>query len=301
MNWNKPQKVLVVDDAAINRQVLGDLLKGDHTVILAKSGEQALERAFQHLPDLILLDVVMPEIDGYEVLSRLKADARTSAITVIFITGLVAPGDEARGLTLGASDYITKPFNLDVVKARVKVHLQVARQRRMLETLANVDGLTEIPNRRYFDERYSVEWARAARSRAPLSVAVLDIDYFKDYNDQAGHAMGDRVLQDVAHTLVHEMSRPADLVARYGGEEFALVMPETDASGGQVLAERARAAIEALVTTGLDGQTHRITVSIGGATTRPGSLETATDLFKAADEQLYRAKQAGRNRVSWRV
>lgn len=295
------QKVLVVDDAAINRQVLADLLKTDHTVILAKSGEQALALAAQHLPDLILLDVVMPEITGYEVLRQLKSDRRTAAISVIFITGLDTPEDEEHGLTLGASDYITKPFNLPVVRARVRCHLQLARQRRMLETLANIDGLTEIANRRYFDDRYAAEWARAVEQKQPLSVAILDIDFFKDYNDRAGHAMGDRVLQAVASVLTSGMSRSADLVARHGGEEFALLMPDTDVGDAVVLAECLREATGKLNLPRADGdETGRITVSIGGATLQPGTGESAADLLKAADDHLYRAKKAGRNRVVWR-
>jgi diguanylate cyclase (GGDEF)-like protein len=294
--------VLVVDDAAINRQVLADLLKADHTVILAKSGEQALSLAVRHVPDLILLDVVMPEINGYEVLRQLKSDSRTAAIAVIFITGLDSPEDEEHGLTLGASDYITKPFNLAVVRARVRCHLQLARQRRMLEALANIDGLTEIANRRHFDGRYEAEWALAVRHGQPLSVAILDIDFFKDYNDRAGHAMGDRVLQAVASALSNGMIRASDLVARYGGEEFAVLMPGIDAQGGFQLADRLREATGRLTMPHSDtNEGNRITVSLGGATLQPGTHESAAELLKAADDHLYRAKKEGRNRVVWRA
>ncbi|HTJ95534.1 MAG TPA: diguanylate cyclase [Pararobbsia sp.] len=302
MTKSDMQKVLVVDDAAINRQVLADLLKADHTVILAKSGEQALSLAAQHQPDLMLLDVVMPEINGYEVLRRLKSNSRTATIAVIFITGLDSPEDEEHGLTLGASDYITKPFNLAVVRARVRSHLQLARQRRMLESLANIDGLTEIANRRHFDDRYAAEWALAERHGHPLSVAILDIDFFKDYNDRAGHAMGDRVLQAVAAVLTDGMIRASDLAARYGGEEFALLMPDTDAAGALHVTDRLREAIGNLTISPSDTKdTNRITVSLGGATLQPGSHESAADLLKAADDHLYRAKKEGRNRVVWRA
>jgi diguanylate cyclase (GGDEF)-like protein len=296
------QKVLVVDDAAINRQILADLLKTDHTVILAKSGEQALTLAVRHLPDLILLDVVMPEINGYEVLRQLKSDPRTAAIAVIFITGLDTPEDEEHGLTLGASDYITKPFNLAVVRARVRSHLQLARQRRMLETLANIDGLTEIANRRHFDDRYAAEWANAVREGQPLSVAILDIDFFKVYNDRAGHAMGDQVLQAVASVLTDGMIRSTDLAARYGGEEFVLLMPGADATGAMQVADRLREATGSLAMPHPEvNDIRRITVSLGGATMQPGTHESAADLLKAADDHLYRAKKEGRNRVVWRV
>lgn len=302
MTKSDTQKVLVVDDAAINRQVLAELLKADHTVILAKSGEQALALAAQHQPDLMLLDVVMPEINGYDVLRQLKSDPRTSAIAVIFITGLDTPEDEEHGLMLGASDYITKPFNLAVVRARVRCHLQLARQRRMLETLANIDGLTEISNRRHFDDRYATEWARAVRDGHSLSVAIIDIDFFKDYNDRAGHAMGDRVLQAVASVLASGMQRSTDLVARYGGEEFVLLMPGTDEKGAVQVTNRLREAINKLAMPFPDatGIAH-VSVSIGGATLQPDTDEPAADLLKAADDHLYRAKRAGRNQVVWRA
>jgi diguanylate cyclase (GGDEF)-like protein len=301
MPKNELQKILVVDDAAVNRQVLSDLLKLEHTVILAKNGEQALELAVQHLPDLILLDVVMPLVNGYEVLRRLQTDPRTAAIAVIFITGLDSAQDEAYGLTLGASDYITKPFNFAVVRARVRCHLQLARQRRMLETLANVDGLTEIANRRHFDQCYAVEWARAVRLGQPLSVAILDIDLFKNYNDHAGHAMGDRVLQSVAAALVDGVQHTDDLVARYGGEEFALLMPDTDIADAARLADQLRETVGSLAMPHPESSaTDRITVSFGGATLRPGLSESAAELLKAADDNLYRAKKEGRNRVVWR-
>ena len=177
------QKVLIVDDSATNRQMLGDLLSGEYTVLLANNGEDGLDLAREHLPDVILLDVVMPDLDGYEVLKKLKEDERTSSICVVFITGLDAPEAEERGLVEGASDYVTKPFHPTVVKARVALHMQVVRQRRMLETLANIDGLTELPNRRQFDSVFAAEWARATRTAQPLSVALLDVDFFKRYND----------------------------------------------------------------------------------------------------------------------
>ncbi len=299
MNWKTPQKILIVDDAAVNRQVLGDLFRAEHTVILAKSGEQALDRAAQHQPDVILLDVVMPEMDGYEVLKRLRADARTSAIAVIFITGLDTPEDEAYGLTVGASDYITKPFNIQVVKARVNVHLRLARQQRLLETLANVDGLTEIPNRRYFDERFADEFERAEREGRPLSLGLCDIDFFKQYNDRVGHAGGDRMLRDVARTLV-SVCRPDDFVARYGGEEFALLMPDTTAEEAREVADEVRQAIAALLTESDGEVSSGVTISIGGATLEPGLYESLDDLLTAADDELYKCKDAGRDRVRWR-
>jgi diguanylate cyclase (GGDEF)-like protein len=301
MNPAGLQKVLVADDDAINRQVLGELLKPEYTVIMAKSGAQALEKAAQHAPDLILLDVVMPDMDGYEVLRRLRAEPQTEHISVIFISGLDRPEDEANGLNLGASDYIAKPFNPTVVTARVALHLQVVRQRRMLERLAHIDGLTELANRRRYEEVFAAEWQRAQVSGRPLSLALLDIDCFKQYNDQYGHPAGDRVLRSVARTAASFMRRPVDLAARYGGEELVLLMPDTYAAQAQLLVGNLCQAVEQLaIAHAASAVAPVLTVSLGGATLDADSGESGADLLEAVDNQLYRAKHAGRNRVQWR-
>ena len=308
-NLGELQKVLVADDDAINRQVLGELLKPDYTVLLAKNGAQTLERAVRHAPDLILLDVVMPDMDGYEVLRRLRADPRTGQISVIFISGLDRPEDEANGLNMGASDYIAKPFNRTVVAARVALHLQVVRQRRMLERLAHIDGLTELANRRRFDEVYEAEWKRAQRNGRPLSLALLDIDCFKQYNDMYGHPAGDRVLRAVARAAAGFMRRPLDLAARYGGEELALLMPDTYAGQARHLVDGVCRAIEQLaIAHSGSAVAPMLTASVGGATLsdanrtagRAAGWESAAQLLEAADRQLYQAKRAGRNQVMWR-
>ncbi|HZX29103.1 MAG TPA: diguanylate cyclase [Telluria sp.] len=301
MTLVEPQKVLVADDDAINRQVLGELLKPEYTVLLAKNGEQALERAQKHAPDLILLDVLMPDMDGYEVLRRLREDPATAQITVIFISGLGRPEDEANGLKLGAADYIAKPFNTTVVMARVALHLQMVRQRRMLEKLAHVDALTELANRRRFDEIYESEWRRARRNGDPLSLVMLDIDCFKQYNDHYGHPAGDRALRAVARAAASCLRRPADLAARYGGEEFVLLIPEADAAHGRSVAEAIRSTVEQLdIAHAASSVAPHLTVSMGGATLSPQSSESAEELFNAVDQHTYQAKQAGRNCVVWR-
>jgi len=302
MNPVEPQKVLIADDDPINRQLLAELLKPEYTVLLAKNGEQALERAARHAPDLLLLDVMMPDMNGFDVLRRLRADPDTAQLAVIFISGLDRPEDEANGLKLGAADYIAKPFNATVVMARVALHLQMVRQRRMLERLANVDGLTELANRRRFDEVYAQEWARAQRSGAPLSIALLDIDAFKKYNDRYGHPAGDRALRAVARVARAAMRRPADLAARYGGEELVLVLPETGAGEARGVVDGLCAALAGLqLTHAASGVAPVLTVSVGGATLGTHGMETAADLFEAADNHLYRAKEEGRNRVVWRA
>ena len=301
MKPNAAQKVLVADDDPINREVLGELLKPDYTVLLAKNGAQTLEKAARLAPDLILLDVVMPDMDGYEVLRRLRADPCTSDISVIFISGLDRPEDEANGLNMGASDYIAKPFNATVVTARVALHLQVTRQRRMLERLAHIDGLTELANRRRFDALFAAEWGAARASGLPLSLALLDIDCFKQFNDNYGHPAGDRALRAVARTAAAFMRRPSDLAARYGGEELVMLMPDTDAAQARQLLAALGRAIEQLA---IPHETSLVapvlTASVGGATLGEGSAESAAELLEAVDSELYRAKHGGRNRVEWR-
>jgi len=301
MNFAGTQKVLVADDDVVNRQVLAELFKPEHTVLLAKNGVQALERAARHLPDLILLDVVMPDMDGYEVLRRLRADAQTAHITVIFISGLGRPEDEANGLKMGAADYISKPFNETVVMARVAMHLQMVRQRRMLEHLAHVDGLTELANRRRFDEVYEAECQRSRRSGRPLSLALLDIDAFKQYNDFYGHPAGDRALRAVARTAAAGLRRPADLAARYGGEEIVLLLPDTEAAQAQQVVNAICAAIVDLqIPHEASSVAPMLTVSAGGATLNCAAPESSAELFSVADTLLYQAKKAGRNRMEWR-
>jgi diguanylate cyclase (GGDEF)-like protein len=296
------QKVLIVDDDAGNRQVLADLLKPEYTVLLAKNGAQALERACRHQPDLVLLDVMMPDVDGYDVLRRLRADPQTSKIAVIFISGMDRPEDEANGLNMGAADYIAKPFNATVVMARVALHLEVVRQRRILEQMAHADGLTGLANRRRFDEVYELEWQRARRSSKPLSVAWIDIDCFKQYNDHYGHPAGDRALRAIARATGACMRRPGDLAARYGGEELVLLMPDTTALDACTLVRSICAAIAALDIAHVQSRVAPIlTVSAGGATRIEHSAETAAMMMEAADVQLYRAKKGGRNRVEWRA
>lgn len=295
------QKVLVADDDALNREVLCALLQSEYTVLLARDGTEALEHAARHVPDLILLDVMMPDMSGFDVLRRLRAAPQTEHISTIFISGLNRPEDEAAGLQVGASDYIGKPFNATVVLARVALHLQLVRQRRLLERLAHVDALTELANRRRFDDVYDLEWQRARRNGRPLSLALLDLDSFKQFNDLYGHPAGDRALRAVARLASIHMRRPADLAARYGGEELVLLMPETDAAQAQCIVEALREAVAGLQIAHAASAASVMTASIGGATLDPSLPESSAALFEAADVQLYRAKQGGRNRVMWRI
>ena len=291
--------ILIVDDTPLNLRVLAEGLRADHHVKVATSGARALELAAAAPPDLILLDVMMPGMDGYEVCRRLKRDPATKSIPVIFITARGAPEDEAHGLHLGAADYVVKPFHLPVVRARVALQLRLKRKSDLLERLVFIDGLTDVPNRRHFDTRLDEEWRRARRAGGWLAVLMIDIDDFKRFNDQYGHGAGDDCLRRVAMALLGQARRAGDVLARYGGEEFSVVLAETSAAEAAVVAERMRAAVEAL---GIPHQRSEaapvVTVSVGVAACVPPSEGHPEDLLGAADEALYGAKSAGRNRVA---
>jgi diguanylate cyclase (GGDEF)-like protein len=262
------------------------------------NGREAIEVALAERPELILLDALMPELDGFQTCARLKEDPRTTDIPVIFITSLEEETDEARALQLGAVDFISKPISPVAVQARVRNCLDLKRQRDLLGQLSFTDGLTGIANRRRLDQVLDAEWKRVARSRAPLSLLILDVDHFKRFNDALGHVAGDDCLRRIAACAATALWRPGDLIARYGGEEFAVVLPETDAPGAVEVAERIQRAVADQAIPHPDSAAgEAVTVSIGVATRVPALPEGPAVLVRAADEALYRAKQRGRNRV----
>jgi diguanylate cyclase (GGDEF)-like protein len=295
----KKARILIVDDEKMNLKILADLLKDEHSIILARSGAQALKHAFSaNPPDLILLDVMMPEMGGYEVIKYLKDDEHTHNIPVIFVTALDSMEDEERGLKLGAVDYITKPFSPPIVEMRVRNHLRTVHQNKLLDQLAYLDGLTEIPNRRRFEEFFHNECLRATRRKSPLSIGMADVDFFKQYNDHYGHAMGDRALKSIARIFQSCLQRPADLVARYGGEEFVLVFPETNINSAILVGERIRSTLAELnILHNYSGVKNYITISIGIATASFNASCDPKIIMEAADKNLYTAKQSGRDKV----
>lgn len=298
---NATQTVLVVDDEKQNRMLLAELIKDDCRVILAKNGQQAIERAREQHPDLILLDVMMPEMTGHVVIQALKQDDETRRIPVIFISALDSPADEERGLDLGAVDYITKPFHPSIVRKRVRNHLQSVHQRNLLENLAMIDSLTEIANRRRYDEALETEWRRGTRTGGPLSLMIVDVDHFKAYNDRLGHAQGDDILRRIARTLRVFVRRPGDLVARYGGEEFVMLLPNVEAEAALGIANEIRIAVETLQLPHPASPVGPwVTISLGGTTMVPHEGAIDPEFFKQADKALYAAKEAGRNRAIWR-
>ena len=291
--------ILIVDDTPTNIQILAESLTADYRIKVAVSGMAALDVvAKQGLPDLILLDVMMPDMDGYEICRQLKQNPATSGIPVIFVTAMSEADDEERGLKLGAVDYITKPFHLPIVKARLQNHIKLKLLSDQLESLAWLDGLTGVPNRRRFDDVLGAEWKRAQRTGAPLSLIMVDIDHFKEFNDHYGHGAGDICLRRVAATLAASVTRAGDLAARYGGEEFVLLMPGTDIDGARLLAEQLRSSIEAQrIPHERSSTSCWVTMSAGYASLIPSQDGDALMLLEEADQMLYYAKKSGRNRV----
>ena len=292
-------RLLVVDDQSIHIQVLYRALSSQYQLFMANSGEQALKVCHDQLPDLVLLDVVMPDMDGFEVLQQLKGQADTTDIPVIFVTAHGGDEIETQCLLAGAVDFIPKPVNPSVVRARVKTHLTLKFQSDLLRDMAFIDGLTGVSNRRHFDDRLAAEWGRAQRAGAPISLVLLDVDFFKRFNDHYGHQAGDDCLRRIGAVLKAELKRPTDLVARYGGEEFVCLLPDAGFQDAMAMAER---LLQAVIGQGIphlySDASQVVTISLGVATRTPevGNTRSAR-LLALADEQLYQAKRTGRAKV----
>ncbi|SDB30712.1 diguanylate cyclase (GGDEF) domain-containing protein [Desulfonatronum thiosulfatophilum] len=300
MSEEKP-RILIIDDEKASIQVLSDILRNHYDISMALNRQQAISLAFaENKPDIILLDIQMQDLDGFEFCRRMQENPDTRDIPVIFITASSLEHFEELGLAAGAVDYITKPPRPAVVLARIKVHLELKRKRDILRNLSNKDGLTGIANRRRLEEFLQFEWQRCLRNGEPIALIMADIDYFKLYNDNYGHAAGDQCLRHVASVMEEVVSRQTDLVARYGGEEFICVLTGTDLSGAAGVAEKIRLAIqERSIPHAFNPLAPMITLSLGVAGLNPQrNGTTAQDLLLAADKAMYRAKSSGRNRVA---
>jgi diguanylate cyclase (GGDEF)-like protein len=296
---DKKATILVVDDETINLQMINNALSSEYEILAAKNGQQAIDIATRQMPDLILLDIVLPDISGHEVCQSLKSDESTQHIPIIFVTGQNKPEDELIGLELGAVDYFRKPFMIPLLKVRVKNQVELIHKTRALEQMVWLDGLTGISNRRHFDTRYKDACKYAQRNKRSLCLLLLDIDFFKQFNDFYGHAKGDVVLKQVAQELKLGAARPLDLVARYGGEEFVILLTDATETEGALVAEKVRERIEALAIPHEKSAIHGVvTISVGVTTSWPDGIAFDAEAFlDTADRCLYQAKDAGRNTV----
>ncbi|MDR1866760.1 MAG: diguanylate cyclase [Treponema sp.] len=290
--------ILIVDDDSFEIQILVEMLKYDYSLMVAKCGKAAIHMAIKYIPDLILLDVLMPDMSGFDVITDLKNREETKNIPVIFITSSTGTSEEEKGLRLGAVDYITKPFSNTVVRARISIHVRIINQIRITEQIGMIDPLTKLPNRRAFDIRIHDEWHRAIRQKSPIGLIFADIDHFKMYNDTYGHLQGDKVITFVAQSIVSAIHRSSDMASRFGGEEFVVLLINTDLEGACIVAENIRKTVECgTIIFSEDGSPTSVTISSGCVSTIPTADGEMRAFIEKADQNMYAAKKNGRNRV----
>ena len=306
-------KILLVDDTKTDQLIMKAYLQDlGHDVIVGNNGREAVEIYQQNKPDLILMDVIMPEMDGLQAATEIRKD-KTDWIPIIFLSARVSPEDITEGIAAGGDDYLTKPVNQTVLIAKLKAMQRIAKMRQKLlkvsseleiandelKLLVNLDGLTGLANRRNLDQVLKQEMARSGRFKHPLTVILADIDFFKPFNDNYGHLEGDECLKKVSAALSSVCRRGTDLVARYGGEEFAILLPDTEACEAIKVAEKLRAAVEDLhISHEHSTASKYCTVSMGVFTKLVEKSDTAEKLLQKADAGLYQSKESGRNRVS---
>jgi diguanylate cyclase (GGDEF)-like protein len=288
-------RLLAIDDSELIHRLLQVRLQGERLELHgALSAQEGLQKARELMPEVILLDIELDTMDGFEVLTHLKSDPKTQDIAVIFISAVSDTMDRVRGLDLGAVDFIAKPFEVAELKARVRSALRMQHLVKMLEHRAQIDSLSGLWNRRYFDQRLQQEWSEARRHGRSLSLIMCDVDRFKRLNDQFGHPFGDQVIERVAQIL--SGGRGSDITCRYGGEEFGVILPSTAADRALEVAERHRVAIESHTWSGHDDVIVTSSFGVADLTSLPTDAGME-QLVQAADMALYRAKQSGRNRV----
>lgn len=295
----KIYQVLLVEDDPVNIGIIVNCIGELYQLYIAKSREKAFEILEKTQVDLVLLDINLPDGNGFDICKELINDKQLYGdLHIVFMTGMDKPEEEARGIALGARDYITKPINCTVLKARVKLQIQLIRQRELLSNLARIDGTTEVNNRRAFDDHLHSEWNRGLREQQSLSLCLLDIDYFKQYNDNYGHPAGDECLRKLAKCLQAQFKRSTDFVARYGGEEFAVVLYNTDLAAADRLMNQALENFMALQIPHKFSQVSEfVSFSAGVCSILPSPLGSISELLDEADKELYRAKGSGRCQV----
>jgi diguanylate cyclase (GGDEF)-like protein len=286
--------VLIVDDTPENIDILGGILRNDYHILVANSGERALALCQRHLPTLVLLDVMMPDIDGYEVCRRLKQNPATSDIPVIFVTAANREQDEVAGLAAGAVDFLTKPVSPPVVAARVRTHVELKQQRDLLRRLSQTDDLTGVANRRAFEEALGRESRRCTRHQSSLALLLLDIDAFRAFNDAYGHAAGDRCLRRVASALIDGFGRSGDLLARIAGDRFACILPDTDLAGLRHVVDRTGGDIARLHIAHPQSEAGGyLSVSMAGLVAVPAPDWLLPNLLPRAEQLMAQAKRDG--------
>ncbi len=290
--------ILIVDDISANIAILSDLLQDSYKIKVAKNGQKAIDIAnSKEKPDLILLDIEMPQMSGYDVCKILTGSAQTRNIPIIFVTAKDDVADEEYGLNLGAIDYIRKPFHPPIIKIRVKNHLELKLKSNRLEELSMRDSLTDIPNRRFFDETFEKEYKEILRDKKNIALIMIDVDFFKLYNDNYGHWEGDSCLKKVAQTLRRNLKRPSDIISRYGGEEFVVLLKDIDKEGAKRVAQSLVDAVANIKLTHEYSSASKFVTISAGVSINEGSKDISKeDLLKMADENLYEAKESGRNR-----
>ena len=308
-------KVLVVEDSKVALKAISGYIEelGVHP-LLAENGRDAIDIYNRERPDIVLLDIILPDTDGYEVAKEIRRlQGKDEWTAIIFLSVMSKDEDLVRGIEVGGDDYIMKPVGSVVVQAKVRAMYRLVQMQRALVKLAGqlndanlelqrlsmMDGLTGIANRRMFDMSLAREWRRCMRLKKPLSVVMLDVDYFKKYNDRYGHQEGDDCLKAVAQAVQHSAPRPGDLVARYGGEEFVMILSDTDEVGANWVANRIRQQVSALNLLHADAAHGHVTVSCGVSSVIPSQELTVEMLFKSADNALYLSKNQGRNTVTF--
>lgn len=305
--------ILIVDDERLMRlQLSQSMTQAGYRVRAVANGQECLALFSQLQPDMVLLDAIMPVLDGFTCCAELQTRPEAIHTPILMITGLDDEQSVSRAFEVGAADYITKPIHWPVLLHRVRRLLQQAQLQKQqtlllqqletanqsLKRLVGLDSLTEVANRRRFDEYFHQEWQRMIRAQQPLSLILADLDYFKVYNDTYGHPAGDECLRQVAQAMQQAVKRATDLVARYGGEEFGVVLPYTDNEGAKQVASSIRAHVQALQIPHSGSTASKVvTLSLGVVTTMPTLISTPMDLLQAADQALYQAKQAGRDQA----
>lgn len=290
--------IIAIDDSVEVLLSIGATLDSDYDIRVATSGVEGLALVAELHPDLILLDIMMPGVNGFEICKRLQQDAALKDIPVIFLTSLDRAEDEVRCFEIGGVDFVSKPFSPIVLRSRVATQVRLKQQADLLRFQATRDGLTGLFNRREFNVQLDRDWRSCKREQKPMSLLMMDIDHFKLYNDTYGHQEGDKCLQLVATTIREQVKRGRDRVARYGGEEFVCLLPQTGAQVAKDIAEKVRAAVQALAIPHAASPTSAtVSISVGGACEKQFAEHTSEGLLKRADDYLYQAKDQGRNRI----